>query len=150
MREIKFRGKRKDNGEWIYGSLVYDERGFPFIVGAVVESCEEYIALEVWCPVEKNSVGQLTGLHDKNGKEIFQGDIIKREFKLFDNETDKIISSVEWGTYNDGKYVNNIECWISDDWPISDLGGLYAMAEHTIEVIGNIYEHPELLNKDKT
>ena len=128
MREILFRGKRIDNGEWEYGGCVFTENKVCLIYNQT-----HSIDLQ-GCTVEENSVGQYTGLTDKNGNKIFEGDIIEfpdhgnggtktGQIKYFDDETMFLIVYEE----NDCKPLG--ECF----------HGLQ------LEVIGNIHDNPELL-----
>lgn len=75
MRETLFRGKRMDNGEWIEGALL-EGMGRVFIVGEVIDYDTEYIAPEWWRVVDPDTVGQFTGVLDKAGRRIFEGDTV--------------------------------------------------------------------------
>ncbi len=125
MREVLFRGKRTDNGEWAEGFLV-DARH----VG-------NWVIAE---PVNPETVGQFTGLTDKNGKKIFEGDIIK-----YMDSDEKPIAVIKFGTgriLGVGFYVE----WESSQ-PCLRQDIAFWATKREIEIIGNIHDTPELLEE---
>lgn len=129
----KFRGLSIDEnskGEWQYGHLIEDG-GEAFIINEVIEANEQYITIGSWCPVDPKTIGQSTGLKDKNGKEVFVGDIIKCTRGC----PHEVYLEKEYG----GTYVGGM--------PAIYLKGIkegYAWTGAE-EIIGNIYENPESL-----
>ena len=123
MREILFRGKRVDNDEWVYGFLTCMNYIDVFTQKVCYDGEEElkYCTVE-HCQVDAHTVGQYTGLTDKNGKKIFEGDIVESP-----NGTQGFI---EWQNAECAFLVN-----IGDDWQTMD--------DCPYEVIGNIYDNKE-------
>lgn len=117
MREILFRGKRIDNGEWVEGFYLYtDENTHPVIIDM---KCRSHI-------IVPETVGQFTGLTDKNGKKIFEGDIVKYENKIYEI-----------------KYLEKYARFA----PSNEHSVFMVCAFNHLEVVGNIHDNPELLIK---
>jgi uncharacterized phage protein (TIGR01671 family) len=134
-----FRGKRCDNGEWIEGSLVHqtlfygDATDCYHILYGGEFHCDFYDAGEV---IPK-TVGQYTGLTDKNGKRIFEGDICRN------TRTNEIVS-VNWHGTMAGYGWSKRK---TDGSFLYDFGALFRSYDK-MEVIGNIHDNPELLEVD--
>lgn len=130
-----FRGKRKDNGELVEGYLYITHDGKYEIAKYCDETNIERIAYEV---IPK-TVGQCTGLEDKNGKLIFEGDIL--EFVNDDGESSFYV--VIWDTSLLSWQVQEISHYIKNDYY-----GFDELCEFgDTEVIGNVYDNPELLQR---
>ena len=132
MREVEFKAKRKDNGEWVYGSL---EHITETCKGEEdVQKCDIYQIITydgIGFDIIPETIGQYTGLKDKNGKKIFEGDIVKDQYCIYEVVYD-----------GNGYYVevNRLlkECGTEE-------GILYDLSDYKdLEVIGNIYDNPEL------
>lgn len=125
MREILFRGKRKDNGAWIYGDLrQYNEKSFG------IYSKETHTTMKV----DPETVGQYTGLTDKNGVKIFEGDIIKT--------WDGFVGKIEFGQFwdDESKFDFYGYAWVeSNSKHVIHLENYW----NGHKVIGNIHDNPE-------
>lgn len=138
MREIEFRGRNTD-GIWHYGSLIKsspitDYKGYKWEYGIHTPSIYDNTAHLNWnldvTYVRTDTVGQFTGLYDKNGKKIYEGDIVMVDFL---------------DRYVDVRYVGGGFEVFEGDYPSALLCAVY---EECI-VIGNIHDNPELLEKEE-
>lgn len=134
MREILFRGKRMDDGEWVEGYLVKAVGGECMILPVTTEHCGGAEFSEGY-HCDPTTVGQYTGLKDKHGKRIFEGDILRWTGE--DGETGKVIVIFAGGSFL-LKCVEVLDA-PADPFDEFDRGG------QTLEVIGNIHDNPELL-----
>lgn len=135
MREIIFRGKNDDFGEWVEGSLFHDPDleqylifGFDYYNGVTGLERDEFCY-----HIIPSTVGQYTGFKDKNGKKIFDGHIIR-------NLKTKETAVVQWFPEHSAFMV-----WCKSS---NEVGFLYECTKSNIEVIGNIYDNPELLEQE--
>ena len=133
-REIKFRGKQTKNGEWMYGIPFFWSNKMCDI------QVEENGYLKVY-RVDPNTVGQFTGLKDKNGKEIYEGDIMC----LSDRGSHKEEVIVEHGLYGWTFYNPKTATFYSDGSHTYYAVENYRFMFGTGVCIGNIHDNPELL-----
>lgn len=150
MREILFRGKRADNGEWETGSLVSVRQGCTDERTFIADKMTGFNT-----PILPETVGQYTGLTDKNGNKIFEGDILKchdnpkdlvkvvfDEFGVVDTDTELPVDTVIGWHY---EVIPTDELSTVEPFCLSmPLTKSYIEYCH-MEVIGNIHDNPELL-----
>lgn len=140
MREILFRGKRTDNGEWIFGSIVRQTDYYG-------DKCDRWFILEgdhtndydIDCPIEvhKETIGQYTCTKDRNENEIYEGDILLPPGE--DAANLRLVVVFEKG------------CWTLrvPDWGWLFDTPLYEFGGEVYLKLGNIHDNPELLKKEE-
>lgn len=139
MRKIKFRGQRSDANEWVYGDLIHgvgSKEGLMYILprtNIYPKGCND---LDGWNVIPE-TVGQFTGLTDKNEKEIYEGDIVRltsiMPFCAFGNE---FVGQVTFSEF--AYFVDNVK----------EAYTLFSETDE-LEIIGNIHDNPSLLtNKE--
>lgn len=128
IKKILFRGKRVDNGEWIEGYFWKDIWGDN--TEYIYYDGEDY-------EVIPETVGQYTGLTDKNGKKIFEGDIVMHIQKYDISGVVASVGIVRWS--------NSYGSWVITDFDNGRADMFLGNEAHRTEVIGNIHNNPELL-----
>ena len=135
MREILFRGKSVLNGEWLFGNFLKTDDGV-----FVIQNFDPFGGLAKY-EVDHNAVCQYTGLTDKNGRKIFEGDIVKI------NDDIKEAFGISDGAvvYRGGSFI------IGNSSGSGTLNSLFAITDINYvfrgEVIGNIFDNPELIGE---
>ena len=137
MREYLFRGKQKDNGEWVEGYYLYRGEECNKIGTDVHYIVTHDLCGFSWHEVIPETVGQYTGLTDKNGKKIFEGDIVSR----YVNRLGKRVN---------GSVKNNttVASWVCEFFLYKDKEQVFLanrVGKNDCYVIGNIHDNPEIL-----
>lgn len=154
-RDILFRGKRISDGEWVYGHYLEDKRFNSHIIFGFINDKMNYNELEIMqYEVDPKTVGQYTGMKDRNGTRIFEDDIIEVKSELcsnfgrkptgtFDIHTIKVIwYKTGWGY----EQIYN-KRW-NKHWNLKgDKSDIILECLKYYEVIDNIYDNPELLKQ---
>jgi uncharacterized phage protein (TIGR01671 family) len=135
-RVIKFRGKRADNtpknGEWVFGDLTHELK--------ITKHKDVRVIRVAGYDVDKSSIGQFTGLHDKNGKEIFEGDIIAvcgkypKIIKFIDENAGFSFANIE-----DLKREKFMRIWQQPST------GWWNDFKNEVEIIGNVHDNSDLV-----
>lgn len=147
MREYLFRGKRVDNGKWVEGYYVYDESG------QITEEPTAYICYLnthpcgwslIPCAIIPETIGQCTGLNDKNGKKIFEGDIIQFGINrrlVYVHWNDETLT---WELTDVGVSIYEVNHLINT-FDLAEIQVESAYGEVFSEIVGNIFDNADLL-----
>ena len=148
MREVLFRGKRVDNGEWVCsGNLIHFNEDNECYIPVVNSNCtcthDENDNIIEWnevmfCKVIPETVGQFTGMTDKNGKKIFEGDIVAGAVNWLERMKNGFVA------FKDGSFGL---IWYRGE--VEQFNPFTSMCNVEYEVIGNIHDNPELLKGDE-
>lgn len=140
MREIKFRGLEIMTGHWVYGNHVQTGVGMHYIIP------RNFIADVVpqW-HVDKESVGQYTGVKDKNGKQIFEGDIVVYSRVQYTDCSRTVIEAKAPPVVGEVYYADSVWLGLKNSNGSGRILMPGTIDNGEFEIIGNIYENPELL-----
>lgn len=156
MRQILFKAKRLDNGEWAEGYLFDDGMPKPkrYFIGGIIIKPYEGTACDKWnvvgidfCEIDPDTLCQYTGLTDKNGKRIWENDIVRFQFDNDDcpfpnKDTKKRLGKI---FFSDFRVSWSIAMGRKGDKTINNDLFKYVQNGNRVEVIGNIFDNAELL-----
>jgi len=145
MKTIKFRGKKIDNSEWVYGDLIHNPEYQHLQIGCCLNypgdgRTEPPTTSYVTLNVISETVGQFTGLQDKNGVDIYSDDVFQKGKDLYLVEYD-LLCGFYWRLIYDSWTEKNVFNSKKRSWLSTADSKMY-------EAIGNIYDNPELLTKN--
>ena len=150
-RTIKFRGKRLDNGEWVYGDLLHIAGGCLIYFGSDTETessdiqSDSKVAVELHkdeiAVVDPDTVGQFTGLLDKNGREIYEGDILHA---VGGND-----ATIGKQFYRSVSFVEGCFCLNVTEYNNVSIPLRNHIINHSLnwDIAGNIHDNPDMLKK---
>lgn len=134
MREILFKAKRKDNGEWVEGYYVYCRKRH-YILPVLNKAIGFDEREDEWVEADPNTICQYTGLTDKNGKRIWENDILRRD-GYWDMRIEFENGAFMVRNADKIQYINRVTYTSISTFDIKEY-----------EVIGNIFDNPELLEE---
>jgi uncharacterized phage protein (TIGR01671 family) len=150
MRENKFRGFVEAESRWIYGDLLHN---YWHLDGVVYETAIRYKINDGYSypiPVKPDTVGQFTGLYDKDGREIYDRDLLR--VHIFTKRLGENLGIVEGEKEFTCEICNQEHgLWLQGktEQQSGYLAWFDGLHEESFSVIGNIHEHPKLLNEQK-
>ena len=134
MRDIKFRGKDIETGEWLYGNVINRIGYMPSIMYPYENEGKVRYAE---CAVKRDTVGQFTGLYDKDGKEIYEGDILRRK-----DSGSLLTVEFRHGAFG-YEYCGEFHSWAGNhNFTFNPFD-----TDVDFAIIGNIHDNPELLKQ---